>query len=272
VLYLLIDYGLFYIIYPEARLTEQIATESFIVVMSLIIPPSITYWSLRNEMSGLLRRVTTLGPAQSINVVLRLVSQELKQLVKDLEELKGFGVTVGTNKVNQWVGERCWRTMTGRYIGTSSHLPSKYMDILDGYLESQQRYLERTGETDSVRIVFLDEEALKKDWKEHRAQYEEFVNWHKDNKTKLILLPPGRANRLARIYTPRGATDMGWWDGELILIWHYGKDPSKDDVQLQMTFVGEDDYERCCLFCERAMADKLARPFPAAFSETPWGF
>src|SRR5215216_3300376 len=165
-LFFIIDYGLFYVIYPEARLPQQIATEIFIVVMSLIIPPSITYWSLRNELGGLRRRVTTLGPAQAINVVVRLVSQEMKALIKDLEDLKGFGVTLETEKVNEWVGERCWRTMDGRYIGTSSHLPSTYMRILDGYLESQQAYLERTEHTDSVRIVFLDEEELKQDWKD----------------------------------------------------------------------------------------------------------
>src|SRR5215217_1091087 len=272
ILFCIIDYGLFYVIDPGAPLLEQIILEVSIAVMSLIIPLSITYWSLRNEIGGLLRRATTLGPAQAINVAIRLISQEVKALIKDLEDLKGYGETVETEKVPQWVEKRCWRTMNGRYIGTSSHLPSTYMDILGGYLESHQIYLRRTGVTDSVRIVFCDVEALKEDWNKNRAQYQEFVDWHKDNNVELLLFPPKLAKRLAGNYTPRKATDMGCWDGELILVWHYGEDPGIDPVQLQLTFLGEEDYENCRDFCERAMTDKQTLPFPAEFNETFWGF
>jgi hypothetical protein len=92
------------------------------------------------------------------------------------------------------------------------------------------------------------------------------VNWHKANKVELLLLPPERAKRLASVYSPRKATDMGWWDGEVILIWHFGEDPSRGSLQLEETFVGEAAYESCRSFLDAVVRE--SNPFPEMFDET----
>jgi len=165
--------------------------------------------------------------------------------------------------------------MNGRYIGTSRHLPSDYMDILREYLNDhalylQRRYDDKRKERDSIRIVFHEREELKQDWQKHREKYDEFVNWHKDNQVELKLLPWERAKELSeKAGLPRDettqATDMGCWEGELILLWRYGADAKTGPVWLQMGYIGEDLYERCQSFLEAVKEEKEMASFPETF-------
>jgi len=267
-----------------------VGIEVLIVIISAAIPFFITASLLWREIWRLVN-LTQIASPRATKPILRLIREELHELEDKLNRLKYYGLELETAGVPDWVQTRCWATMNGRYIGTSRHLPSDYMDILREYLNDhalylQRRYDDKRKERDSIRIVFHEREVLKQDWQKHREKYDEFVNWHKDNHVELKLLPWERAKELSeKAGLPRDettqATDMGCWEGELILLWRYGPDATEGPVWLQMGYVGEDLYERCQSFLgavlkaveeEDKKAERASFPeeFPAEeFPETP---
>jgi len=202
----------------DPNMPQAIAIDLLIGVTTLIVPLIITYLLLRREIHEILN-LTRVGPPSVQRVVRRLISEDLRELVERLDELQAKGCEFRTNEVPKWVHGRCWATLKGSYIGTDTHLPSKYWRTYRNYLEGHRSYLTRTGRddptrNDSVRIIFADRAKIEDDKKSDPEGHREFLKWHKENNVALKILSLNRANKLAGNpdHDTRGARNMACWD------------------------------------------------------------
>ena len=242
----------------EPSLPHSIAIEVGIVFTSLLVPPALTALSLRREIRQIIE-LTAIGPARATEVVLRWIMSELKELIENVHDLTLDGVRVTSEIVPHWVRKRCWESLSGRYIGVDSNVPSKYMSLYKDYLSSHQEYIDRTKRRDSVRIILATEDDIRSDYQTSPSDHNALLKWHEDHSVKLKMLKPQRAAELADHHKTGDVLDMAAWDGELVLVWKY--DAQRKRVTVSAAFVGSQRYERCMAFL--AAVEKEASPFPS---------
>ena len=247
----------------QPRLLQEVLIDLLIGVASLMLPSIITYLALRRQIHAILKLVN-IGPPSVAGIVLRVITEELQELKENIDKLQSGGRQFAVGTVPKWIQDRYWATLEGPYIGTDSHLPSKFWRKYHKYLDGHQSYLGRIKH-DSIRVIFADQETIEHDAEEEAEMHSKFLTWHKDNHVKLRILSPWRAKQLAKDRSTRSTTDMSCWDGEVILLWRYEGDPNQvksDQVELEMSFVSQP----CYACCRRFLADVLeeAKPFPGA--------
>jgi hypothetical protein len=241
----------------QHSIPQTIAIEVGIVLTSFLVPPALTLLSLWREIRRIIELIS-IGPPVATKVVLQLIGRELSEHVESLEALHSAGMPIVTETVPAWVRTRCWEYLDGKYIGTDSNVPSKFNAIYRDYLHGHRGYINRTGRQDSCRIIFASRDALEKDRERNPEAFAHFLAWHKTNHVQLLLLDPKRIMQLADYYKTGGVTDMGAWEGELILLWRYHHGGSR--VSLNIAWIGEDLYERCLKFLHATKEE--AKPFP----------
>ena len=132
-----------------------------------------------------------------------------------------------------------FRSGEGTYIGIESRLPSVFIDIYPLWLQFHAEYLQKhdhVGDSRGKRILVVkNAEQLKNDRMNNRANYEKFLNWHRDNSVELFYIEEEKAKKIAEEFDLH-STDVAFWENSYAVIFNHS-DPS--GVELKV--VGKDE-------------------------------
>jgi hypothetical protein len=232
---------------------ETLAVECGIVLTAFGIPALATILALRRELA-LIIHLTSQGPDEAIEVKLRLIREELKELEARISDVQTVGTTIGAGEAATWVSQRLFKASESRYIDISVDPPSKYLEANRDYMRVQREYLIRTHRSDSARVLVGSPADLENDRKTNSAMYDEFVEWHSANGVSLLYLPRellAGMPTFQRLQNLRGVIDMAVWDGEAVLLWDAESNPG--NIVVRVAFAGDSIYQRCSAFLYEAI-------------------
>jgi hypothetical protein len=222
-------------------LLVDVAVEALIVALALGLPVTLTVAALSREFSSVLDAISD-APRGGLPLMLRVVSEEMLDIQKNLQSLRHRGFQLETASASEWARRRFFATANGRYIGADSNPPSRYLATYHEYLTAHADYLRRTRRLDSVRILLIDAETLLSDRRASPDDFNRLLDWHERHSVQLRFISHERAWDYATGEGLGTTTDMAFWENDLALLW---TDVGRDHLSLQMTMPGETDYERC---------------------------
>lgn len=223
------------VFHQHVGLQQAVLSEVVIVLGATLVPLLVTVAALRRPLLSVLR-LANFAPASATGVALDWIDAEVKELVRNVYELRTAGLRVTDDRVPNWVRYRCWETHAGRYLGIDGHVPSVYKRLYVDYLDSHERFIRRTGRKDSVRIIIADLDELKNDCDHDPNAREWFETWHRDNDVELRLMSPAEAARAARIHEVESA-DVAFWSPDTLIVWR--QDDESGQTRMRLLFPGD---------------------------------
>lgn len=227
---------------------DSVAIEALILIASLAVPIILTVVALRLGIRAIFALIAD-GPAPAAPVLLRFISEELLQLQDHVGDLRTDGLLLTQEDVSEWVRRRCFLVATGRYLASDSCTPSVFMDRYRDLMATHADFLRRLGQCDSVRINVASTDDLISDRIEHPLAFAEYIHWHREHRVALLHVDLSDATELATQLKLRGVIDWSLWLGEATLSWNY----QDDDIQMRLSFVGDQYYRRCYRFIQRLL-------------------
>jgi hypothetical protein len=187
------------------------------VVVGFATPLIVTTAALSHQFRRLLAIVRSARP-EATPVMLRILSEELREMETKVDELQVVGRSYPSNAIPGWVGIRCFSVTRGRYLGIDTRTPSEFMECYGAFLDEHAAYLRRTGRHNSVRVNLAAKSDLLADMRRSPADYEAYYRWHEDNGVRLLHRDPDDARAIAaRCGLGQHQIDVGLWVGELVL-------------------------------------------------------
>jgi hypothetical protein len=236
-------------------LAEGIVLEVLIVLAAAAVPASLKAATLRRQFRAI-SSILSEGPAGATPILLRFISEELRELHERIEDVRSVGKDIIDTDVSNWVRERCFSVTTGRYIGLDECVPSRFLELYSDYLHAQQDYLDRPGSRRSIRVNVADGEALSQDKAANPAAWKWYVEWHENHKVSLRHCERQTAIRLSRQKNLDSVIDVAFWEGEMAVLVTYEQDQRL--TRLRVYFEGESYYERAERFID-AVIDSSVR-------------
>jgi len=236
-----------------AGILRETATDVIIGLFAIIVPPVVTIKSIWPEIKTVFRILQT-GGDEGEKTIREFLNEHLTALLSLVADLRGDGARMDIYQVATWV-RMCFRTASGRYVGTDSNVPSDYKQLYGDYLRAHEEYLKRTRHTDSVRVLIADLVSLREDKLLNSEDFDWFYTWHRNNQVDLRRLDPQRAKKIATDCSLE-TTDIGFWEGEFALF--FRPSVAEQYVVLKMAFPGEPAHDRCKEFANRLLEEATA--------------
>ena len=222
--------------------------------------PPIDKPLLRNA-SIIQEKAEAMGTA--CETILSFTTERIARLYQILEaSITESGTELGRAEIG-FITQLCFR-FGGKYDGTDSHVPSRYLEAYPDYLTFHSENLERNPgkENRGERILITTRAALREDINQHSEEYEDFFNWHTENGITLLEVDPITAYDLkTKFKIP--ATDLGIWQKYALFFSPQGE---KGKARLWLAHDGDEVYTRSVEYF-KALANK-AKPitlFPELF-------
>lgn len=235
----------------QLSLAMSIILEFGIVGLIFAIPVVLTLVALRRPLLRLIA-IASDCPPPAVRVVIGIVSEKLRVIEDDIEQLKRTGADFEYSSASQWVRRVIFAVAEGPYFATDVQVPSEFLAKYRPYLEAQAEYLDRTGHTGSVRVNVASKAELEADRLAHPEAWAEYVEWHRKHPT-LLHCEPGTARDLARANGMGDVLDTAFWSNELALLLEYP--PGK--ARLRVALVGEVGYQHCASFIEDVLKNSV---------------
>jgi hypothetical protein len=230
----------------EHSLSVTIATELAIVVLVFATPRLLANRVLRTRLS----RLNTLfdqTPAPGLSVMLRLVGFEVDRVEDHLRRLRNTALGIPISEASEWTRTACFEVTSGQYIAADSNPPDRFLARYSAYLDAHEEYIQRTGRSDSHRMLIVGNSELEQDRTDHPTSFANFLDWHRRHAVTLSRVDPAEARRLA---ADAGlmTTDLGFWGDELVLLWTTSDDGAR--VHVRLAFKGEPLFAECQRYLE----------------------
>ena len=206
-------------------------------------------------------RAEALGVAGE--TILSFATDRLDKLYQSLAALMSEGGVEMDRADIGFITQICFR-FGGKYDGTDSHVPSRYLDAYPDYLTFHSDNLESNPgkQNRGKRILITTRAALREDINRYSEEYEEFLEWHNENDITLLEVDPITAYDLKIKYNIP-ATDIGIWEKYALFFSPLGE---KGKARLWLAHSGNEVYIRSTQYL-KDLTDR-ARPitlFPELF-------
>ena len=172
------------------------------------------------------------------------------------------GRMMDTQTAQFWT-RTCFEAAETPYDGTDSHVPSEFLDLYKGYLESHDVNLKKT-KVSGTRILITTKQDLYDDYIKDTSNshpFKDFWNWHDQTrngqKVSLLYIDPSRAKEMMlryKLYT----TDIGIWRDSFVLLFN----PTKDGIGFRMVLKGDELYNSAVEFFSSLKKEALPIMYP----------